>query len=89
MLIRSAIEEAYFVRKGVVMAPGKFQGEPVYTPYFYDQWQNWGADCASMDMAFFHIEDFERQLFPELGNAVGVELVVRGQVVQSSLIESP
>ncbi len=89
MLVRSAIEKAFFVKDGKVQAPGKFQGEPVYTPYFYDQWQHWGADCSTIDMAFFHIEDFERVLFPELGDAVGLELVVRGPAVQSALIEGP
>ncbi len=86
MLIRSAIEKAYFVKDGKVQAPGRFQGEPVYVPYYYDQWQHWGADCSSLDMAFFHIEDFEREIFPELGNAKGVELVVKGETVQSVLI---
>jgi hypothetical protein len=51
---------------GLIADPGKFQGEMLYTPYFYDSMLNGFADEDIDGTAFFVINDHDRKEFPEL-----------------------
>ena len=58
----------------VINTPGKFEGECIYVPFYYD---SWGNGCASEEfgnVAFFAIMPDERKAFPELGSAYGLAL---------------
>src|SRR5215211_4995867 len=39
-MTRLDIESEYDVENGQITSPGKFEGEPVYTPYFWESYLN-------------------------------------------------
>ena len=68
---RQAILDEYTVDpNGVIRDPGKFEGEPIYAPYFYDALMNGGSDSTEYDgdtpIDVFDVSDEDRQIFPEL-----------------------
>ena len=73
---REQYERQYptYLATSIIVGPGKFEGERIYVPYFYDQW---GNGCASEDfgnIAFFVIDEGERITFPELDGLYGIAL---------------
>jgi hypothetical protein len=63
-----------YLATSIIVGPGKFEGERIYVPFYYD---SWGNGCASEDfgnVAFFAILEDEREAFPELGSAYGLAL---------------
>ena len=48
-MTRQDIENAYEVRDGIICSPGKFEGEAVYAPYFWEAYLNGGED---IDLCF-------------------------------------
>jgi hypothetical protein len=72
---------------GIITSPGKFQGEPVYAPYLYNQ----GADQEYLgaDETLYHaykISREDREHYPALGGVFAVVLYERddGFVVSSA-----
>lgn len=60
---------------GLICSPGKFQGEPTYVPYFWEQFLDGGADQELDDgTLLFLINDQDRALFPQLANATRILL---------------
>ena len=66
--------EGYDIRDGIIRSPGKFEGEPMYAPYFYDALLNGFADEDEDGVATFIITDEDRKLFPMLAEAKSVRL---------------
>ena len=58
--------------RGVIRSPGKFEGEYLYAPYFWDLFLNGGADEDDGDVLRFNVTEKDRLEFPEL---VGVHAV--------------
>lgn len=62
---RKDITGDYDVKGGVIKSPGKFEGEAIYAPYFYDAFLNGMADDEGDRLAFDVTAD-DRREFPEL-----------------------
>ena len=80
-------KHSYKSAGGIITSPGKFQGEPVYAPYLYDQ----GADQEYLDAdgTLYHaykISREDREHYPALGGVFAVVLYERddGFVVSSA-----
>lgn len=78
---RKEIEETYQIGDGgphsapVIRSPGKFEGEPIYVPYFWDEYLNGGADEEDEDgVLIFIVTEEDRDQFPELktGDRIGL-----------------
>ncbi len=50
-----------------VCRPGKFQGEAIYVPYYWDLWLQGCADEDDGTIIKFTVTDADRLVFPELG----------------------
>ncbi len=60
---------------GIISSPGKFEGEPVYAPFFWDTLLEGGADEELEDgAAVFYVTTEERREFPELADIATVSL---------------
>ena len=96
-LTRFDIENTYYVSRGVICSHGKFFGEAVYVPYFWEVAQHLRHDFvhASNDgkvfWQFTRVTDAMRAEFPELRTVreVGVSMQ-KGQVTSWALsVHSP
>lgn len=63
----------------IIRSPGKFEGAPIYTPYFYDLIMNDMADNTEYDeydnpIDLFDITDDDIAQFPELKNITHIRL---------------
>lgn len=81
-MTRQEIEADYAVTSGVITSPGKFEGEPVYAPYFYDLLGKGEADnvrdSEGVDVFTFFIQDPDTREFSELRDADSVDLWENG-----------
>lgn len=61
---RLALEEDYPLGEGdLIEAPGKFEGEPLWAPYFWEQ----DADEDDGEGVYtYHVTEKDRAIFPEL-----------------------
>lgn len=57
--------------------PGKFEGEPAYTPYFYEHMMEGGGEMLRNGDERFHVTAEDRDIFPELKGKRNVTLHVR------------
>ena len=57
---------------GVIRSPGKFEGEYLYVPYFWDLFLNGCADEDDGGVLRFNVTEKDRREFPEL---VAVQVV--------------
>lgn len=51
---------------GRITTPGKFEGEMIYVPYFWEAYLDGMADRDDGRVIGFDIEASDRELFPEL-----------------------
>lgn len=51
---------------GVIASPGKFEGEMIYVPYFWQMYLEGGADDEVNGVLKFRVTDEDRALFPEI-----------------------
>lgn len=58
-----------------VSHPGKFEGEAVYVPYYWDIYLDGGADRDDGDVLGFDVSPDERVMFPELKGRRTVKLI--------------
>lgn len=71
-MTREEIMEMYEVNKiGIIQSPGKFEGEMIYAPHFYDvsgdgEILNYMTDGMGEYVELIEIQDDERKEFPEL-----------------------
>lgn len=61
----------------MVKHPGKFEGEPRYSPYYYDQAGQSGQDDSFIDSDdvehfLFFVTDDDRAIFPELSEVQAI-----------------
>lgn len=73
-MTRADIERDYNVVDGVIRSPGKFEGEPVYAPYFWDAFLNGMQDEDDGEFLLFNVTDEDRVEFPELQGVSQVSL---------------
>ena len=78
-MTRSEILENYHVENGIIQSPGKFEGEMLYAPYFYDHWLNGGSDedhenDSGCFVSVFFISDEDVREFPELAEVREIRL---------------
>jgi hypothetical protein len=67
-MTRDKILKQYDVNEhGIITSPGKFEGEMLYMPHFYDLYMN-GMYNSNDDGSFsIPIEKREKEMFPEIG----------------------
>lgn len=58
-----------------INSPGKFEGEPVYAPYFYDAMLDGDGEWINDVVQRFDVTDDERKMFPELEDCKQVDLL--------------
>jgi hypothetical protein len=71
-MTRQEIEQAYTIdKRGTIVSPGKFEGEPIYAPYFfygsldgYSEEFYYGEGASSEYL--IEVTDEDRAMFPEL-----------------------
>ena len=70
---RSEIEQSYKVVNGRIRSPGKFEGEPVWVPHFYDaildgaaSEEGGGSDTGVLAWSILRVTDEDKAEFPEL-----------------------
>ena len=69
MITREQIEKDYKIHDGIIRSPGKFEGEPVYVPFFYD----WSLECGDSTVM---ITEPDIVQFPEL---TGYSAIIVGE----------
>ena len=65
----------YDVVNGVIVSPGRFEGECEYVPYYWDR--RGGADEDDGDVLIFRVTTEEREQFPLLRHRKVVRLCQR------------
>ena len=76
-MTRSEIERDYDVVDGCITSLGRFEGEMVYVPYFWDSYLDGCADDDDDDILSFDVTPEDREKFPELGDKAVVRLYER------------
>lgn len=65
-------------KHGIITSPGKFEGNMLYVPFFYDLWIEGWADDEGYDdnipFAIFYITDEDIEHFPELRGIKRIEM---------------
>lgn len=61
----------------LVKGPGKFEGEAVYVPYFWDAFLNGFADRDNGTVLGFDVTAEDKAIFPELKHRKTVKLIER------------
>ena len=73
-MTRDDITKEYTIENGVIRTPGKFEGEMLYVPYFWDSALLGESDLDTGCAFFFVIDELDRAQFAELGTAYGIML---------------
>ena len=60
---------------GRIQSPGKFEGEMLYAPYFWDAYLNGWADSDDGEVLTFDVTDDDRREFPELAEIKAIDLI--------------
>lgn len=63
--IAQQVREQYNTEHGLIRDPGKFEGEPIYVPYFWRMALEGAADDEGCTLKI-PIDKQDRKLFPEL-----------------------
>lgn len=63
---RKELEKIYKTKDGVITSPGKFEGQLLYVPYFWEIFLDGGVDDEKGDVLIFKIDANDRKLFPEI-----------------------
>lgn len=77
MANRDDILKEYRVENGIIRSPGKFEGEPIYVPYFWDMYLIGFSDEDDGDVITFHVCSDDVTEFPELAGRDSVRLYQR------------
>jgi hypothetical protein len=86
-MTREELERQYAVNKnGVIVTPGKFAGQMLYVPYFWDRYLGGLADDTTAGFITFFITDDDRKEFPELGQA---EIITLLEIERTLICELP
>ncbi len=76
-MTRQDIERDYQVVNGRIVSPGKFEGEAVYIPYFWDAFLNGMSDRDDGTVLGFDLTPEDKAMFPELRRKRTVRLLQR------------
>lgn len=77
-MTRDEVLKQYKVsEQGVITTPGKFEGEMVYVPHFWDVFLDGGADRDDGKVIGFDVTPEDRKEFPELKGRRTVKLYQR------------
>ena len=75
---RKEIENTYTVKDGIIKSPGKFEGEPIYVPYFWQVYlDGFGEEMG--DYVLFDVEPSDVVEFPELNGKSTIKLMENDQ----------
>ncbi len=78
-MTRQQILDEYDVdANGIIRDPGKFEGEMLYVPYFWDAFLNGMADEDEGEVLTFEVDDTDREQFPELAGIITIDLIETG-----------
>lgn len=69
---------AYTVHHGRITTPGRYEGEPAYTPFFHSLWLDGLHDQCDDDVGLFWLDPGDYELFPELAGFTFVVLFESG-----------
>lgn len=58
----------------IISSPGKFEGEPIWAPYFWESFLMGDADDDDDTVLTFNVTDTDRKEFPELNDVAQVLL---------------
>jgi len=80
-MTRQEIEESYDINEyGIIVSPGKFEGEMIYAPYYYSLWLNGSSDAEVEDngkiISLFSITQDDIEEFPELEEYEGMIITI-------------
>lgn len=76
-MTRQDIEREYSVSNGRIVSPGKFEGEAVYVPYFWELFLDGSWDRDDGDVIGFDLTLEDKEMFPELKGKRTVRLLQR------------
>lgn len=76
-MTRQEIEAEFTIESGIIRNPGKFEGEAIYVPYFWDCFLNGGADGDDGTVLRFDVTADDKAIFPELEGRRTVTLYER------------
>ena len=68
---RSTILSTYRVENNIICSPGKFAGNPIYAPYFWEMVLEGAGEDIDGDY-FIELCSEDRAMFPELGEATNI-----------------
>lgn len=72
-----------------IETPGKFEGEPIFAPYFWDIMLEGGADHDCGECVYFIVSEVDVRLYPELSGIYAVRLDESAQgFVFTTIIET-
>ena len=76
-MTRAEIELAYKVVNGRIVSPGKFEGEMIYVPHFWEIFLDGFADRDNGNVLGFDVSAEDKKEFPELRKRRTVKLYER------------
>jgi hypothetical protein len=76
MITRDQILNTYETENDTITTPGKFEGEPIYTPYFYELAMNGAGNIITANSVVFTLAKSDTDQFPSLKGFKNVELTV-------------
>jgi hypothetical protein len=89
MLREDVLSEYTVNESGVIQTPGKFEGEMLYVPYFWDSYLDGLSDREIEGFIYFKVVERDLENFPELAGADYIALVERDNgFVHASLLSS-
>lgn len=65
-MTRQDIERDYDVENGIIRSLGRFEGEAIYVPYFWEVYLDGFASDDDGQHIMFEVTDEDREQFPEL-----------------------
>ncbi len=67
-MTRQEVLSAYRVNdRGVIVSPGRFEGEMIYVPHFAEVWLDGGGEDGWGPVDYFDVLSEDKAEFPELG----------------------
>lgn len=77
-MTHQSIESRFTIdRHGIIRDPGRFEGEAIYVPYFYQAYLDGMADEDDGEVLKFRIQKQDLEQFPELADRKTVRLYIR------------
>ena len=76
---RATILAQYKISLGLIQSPGRFEGEMLYVPYYWDVYLLYGADRDNGRALGFDVSAEDKVEFPELKRRRTVKLIKSDQ----------